>query len=109
MGILSAPQIKDKIEILRDLVQIDASLLKQAKTIPGELGKSYSGEIIAETSKEYIQQLGEKSNYFAFHQKNNLHKSLNIGDKIRIEYSRDASEKAGVDHIKESNIKSQSR
>lgn len=109
LGILSAPQIKDKIEILRDLVQIDTSLLKQAKAIPGELGKSYSGEIIAETSKEYIQQLGKNSNYFAFHQKNNLQKSLNIGDQIRIEYPRDASKKADIDYMKESNVKSRSR
>ncbi|HCJ0588727.1 TPA: hypothetical protein NQH73_003925, partial [Acinetobacter baumannii] len=73
------------------------------------IGKSYKGEIIAETPKEYVQQLGENSKYFAFHVKSNLNKPVNLGDKVQISYPKDSSKKASVEQISLSSSKTKSR
>ncbi|UNW08248.1 DUF2974 domain-containing protein (plasmid) [Acinetobacter variabilis] len=99
----------EKTDLLKNISQMNIDLSKEANIVSTQIGKSYKGEIIAETPKEYIQQLGENSKYFALHVKSNLKAPINVGDKVQISYPKDASKKAGIEQINLSNSKAKSR
>ncbi|UUS62509.1 MULTISPECIES: DUF2974 domain-containing protein [unclassified Acinetobacter] len=106
---LLQPNVFSNVDKLNNVLDIDLNSKNNAIVISGELGKNYIGEIIAETPKEYIQQLGENSRFFALHDKNNLQNSLNIGDKVQIKYPKDANKKASIEDGSKSNMKSKTR
>lgn len=83
---------------------VDLPIVLQA-----EIGKSYSGEVVAETDTSFIQRLGNNSKFFANHSKNAVENDLKIGDKVQIKYSLDPSKKAVTKELNEGLTKSKSR
>lgn len=77
--------------------------------LQAEIGKSYNGEVVAETDTSYIQRLGDTSKFFANHSKNAVDNDLKIGDKVQIKYSLDPSKKAVTKELNEGLAKSKSR
>jgi len=95
--------------------EIDNSLAGKdlGVTVPvvlqAQVGKSYSGEIVAETNSAYIQRLGPKSNYFTNHTKVDLGTSLKVGDKVEIKYPKDISKKPSINNLNENQVRTRSR
>lgn len=77
--------------------------------LQAQIGKSYSGEIVAETNSSYVQRLGPKSNYFTNHSKVDLGTTLKVGDKVEIKYPKDISKKPTINNLNETQVRTRSR
>lgn len=87
------------VDIIKHYQMNSKDNLDLTKTQQAQIGQEYSGEIIAETQTDYIQKLDQDSNQFINHPKTSITHSLNIGDKVKIQYPFDPSSKASIQNI----------